>query len=76
MKHLRKHGLIKNSQHGFLPGRSCTTNLLAFFEKVTAEIDGGGSFDTVFLDFAKAFDKVPKERLLKKVKAHVSLENC
>jgi ribonucleases P/MRP protein subunit RPP40 len=69
MKHLKKHGLIRNSQHGFLPGRSCTTNLLAFFEKVTAEIDGGGSFDTVFLDFAKAFDKVPKERLLKKVKA-------
>jgi Reverse transcriptase (RNA-dependent DNA polymerase)/Endonuclease-reverse transcriptase len=70
LKHLKKHGLIKNSQHGFLPGRSCTTNLLAFFEKVTAEIDGGGSFDTIFLDFAKAFDKVPKERLLKKVKAH------
>jgi Endonuclease-reverse transcriptase/Reverse transcriptase (RNA-dependent DNA polymerase) len=60
MKHLKKHGLIRNIQHGFLPGRSCTTNLLTFFEKVTAEIDNGGSFDTVFLDFAKAFDKCQK----------------
>jgi hypothetical protein len=37
---------------------------------VTSSIDNGQSFDTVFLDFAKAFDKVPAERLLKKVKAH------
>jgi hypothetical protein len=68
--HLKKHKLIRNSQHGFLPGRNCTTNLLSFFEKVTSSIDDGKSFDTVFLDFAKAFDKVPAERLLKKVKAH------
>jgi Reverse transcriptase (RNA-dependent DNA polymerase)/Endonuclease-reverse transcriptase len=70
MEHLRKHKLIRNSQHGFLPGRSCATNLLSFFEKVTSEVDSGHAFDAIFLDFAKAFDKVPTERLLKKVKAH------
>jgi hypothetical protein len=43
--------------------------LLAFFDKVIAAVDEGKSFDAVFLDFAKAFDKVPRERLLKKVKA-------
>jgi hypothetical protein len=70
MDHLKKHKLIRGSQHGFLPGRNCTTNLLSFFEKVTSSIDSGRAFDTVFLDFAKAFDKVPAERLLKKVRAH------
>jgi hypothetical protein len=70
MVHLKKHKLIRNSQHGFLPGRNCTTNLLSFFEKVTSQVDSGGAFDAIFLDFAKAFDKVPTARLLKKVKAH------
>jgi hypothetical protein len=70
MSHLKKHKLIKNSQHGFLSGRNCSTNLLAFFEKVTREVDSGQSFDAIFLDFAKAFDKVPTRRLLKKVRAH------
>jgi hypothetical protein len=46
-------------------GKSCTTNLLSFFEKATAAVDRGESFDAVFLDFAKAFDKVPRKRLLK-----------
>jgi hypothetical protein len=70
MIHLKRHKLIRNSQHGFLPGRNCTTNLLSFFEKVTSQVDSGGAFDTIFLDVGKAFDKVPKARLFKKVKAH------
>jgi hypothetical protein len=70
MGHLKKHKLIKNTQHGFLPGRNCTTNLLSFFEKVTKAVDSGRAFDAIFLDFAKAFDKVPTRRLLKKIRAH------
>ena len=46
------------------------TNLLKFFEKVTDEIDKGKPFDCIYLDFAKAFDKVPHFRLIKKLKAH------
>ena len=42
-----------------MPGRSCCTNLLEFLETVTKVIDAGKPFDVVFLDFAKAFDKVP-----------------
>jgi len=70
MSHLEKNNLITASQHGFFPGRSCTTNLLEFLEGVTAKIDEGKPVDVVFLDFAKAFDKVPKERLLEKLGAH------
>ena len=70
VSHLDVNSLIRKNQHGFMAGRSCTTNLLEFLEKVTASVDKGTPFDTVFLDFAKAFDKVPTERLLKKLQAH------
>ena len=53
-----------------MPGKSCTTNLLEFMEKATKVVDAGLPFDVVFLDFAKAFDKVPRERLLEKLRAH------
>ncbi len=33
-------------------------------------IDSGKPIDVIFLDFAKAFDKVPRERLLEKLRAH------
>eukprot|EP00061_Rhincodon_typus_P018373 g47525.t1 len=33
--HLKKHGLIRGRQHGFVQGRSCLTNLIEFFEDVT-----------------------------------------
>ena len=67
--HLDRHGLIQKSQHGFMRGRSCTSNLLSFLEKVTEATDRGEAIDVVFLDFAKAFDKVPTQRLLRKLRA-------
>lgn len=70
MQHLLRNNLLNDSQHGFMPQKSCCTNLLEFFETVTSVIDQGEPFDAIFLDFAKAFDKVPKERLLEKLKAH------
>jgi Reverse transcriptase (RNA-dependent DNA polymerase) len=69
MDHLSSNGLLEDSQHGFVPGRSCATNLIEFMDFVTAKMDAGGSVDTVFLDFAKAFDKVPHKRLIEKLKA-------
>jgi len=68
--HLERHQLLKESQHGFRRGRSCLTNLLAFLDKVTGIVDDGESVDVIFLDFAKAFDKVPHHRLLKKLTSH------
>ena len=59
VNHLEKFNLIRDSQHGFLSGRSCTTNLLAFLEEVTLAVDSGIPVDVIYLDFAKAFDKVP-----------------
>jgi len=68
--HLESKCLINDSQHGFRKGRLCLTNLLTFLEKVTGYIDSGSNVDTVFLDFAKAFDKVPHYRLAMKLASH------
>ena len=68
--HLETNGLISPSQHGFMSGRSCCTNLIEFMEAVTRGVDEGAPVDVIYLDFAKAFDKVPKERLLEKMRAH------
>ena len=69
MGHLTANNLLSGCQHGFVSGRSCTTNLLSTLETWTLMIDEGSSVDAIYLDFAKAFDSVPHERLLKKVEA-------
>jgi len=58
---------INKTQHGFLPKRSCVTNLLTFLEETTKNIDEGTPTDVVYLDFSKAFDTVPHQRLLIKM---------
>ena len=68
--HLDKHNLIGDSQHGFRKGRSCLTNLLLFMDDITQYVDKGYPVDIIYLDFAKAFDKVPHYRLIQKLKAH------
>ena len=69
LEHFDRNNLILPTQHGFVPGRSCATNLIEFFETVTGAVDEGCPVDVVFLDFAKAFDKVPKGPLLAKLRA-------
>ena len=69
VNYLTVHSLIKNTQHGFVAKRSCTTNLLEFLETVTKIADDGHPLDIIYLDFAKAFDKVPHRRLLNKMRA-------
>ena len=51
--HLVRESLIKDSQHGFIKNRSCTTNLLSFLEKITQEVDNGNPVDICYLDFSK-----------------------
>ena len=70
VEHLTENKLIKESQHGFTAGRSCITNLLEFLEEVTKTVDEGSPCDIIYMDFQKAFDKVPHQRLIKKLEKH------
>jgi hypothetical protein len=49
-------------------GRSCATNQIRFLESVKEVKDGGKSVDLIYLDFSKAFDKVPHKKLLAKLR--------
>ena len=70
MEHLIKNSLISDAQHGFVPGRSTQTQLLVHFKDAFEALEEGSRLDTVFLDFAKAFDKVDHTILLKKIAKH------
>ena len=62
--------LIYSSQHGFTMGKSCLTNLIEFFYRIFEWYDKGDSLDIIYLDFSKAFDKVPYKRLIKKLEGY------
>ena len=53
-----------------MPGRSTQTQLLCHYNDIYEALTEGKRLDTVFLDFAKAFDKVDHTILLEKVKKH------
>ena len=67
INHVQNNKLFHISQHGFLPRNSCLTNLLTFLDKLTEAIEENTALDIVYLDFAKAFDSVPHERLHQKL---------
>jgi len=49
-------------------GSSCLTNLLTFLDKVLHSVNEGYPVDVVFLDPAKAFDKVPHHEIIGEIK--------
>jgi len=70
VSYLEGSRLIQNTQHGFRKGRSCLTNLLDFLNFATEQFDQGNQVDVAYLDFSKAFDKVPHKRLMIQLQSH------
>ena len=70
LEHLVNNEMFNDGQHGFVPGRSTQTQLLSHFNDIYDTLMEGKRLDTIFLDFAKAFDKVDHAILLEKVKKH------
>ena len=73
---LSDKNIFCTQQHGFTYHKSCFTNLLETFEDWTKSNDQGLSTDIVFLDFKKAFDSVPHQRLLIKLMGYGIQNNC
>ena len=70
LSHMIENGYLSDYPHGFIHGRSCTTQLLKVIDAWTEILDQGGTIDVAYLDFAKAFDTVPHQRLLIKLVAY------
>ena len=68
MKHLDRHGILSDAQHGFRARRSCTTQLILTIQDLAKGVDDREQVGVVLLDFSKAFDRVPHMRLLHKLK--------
>ena len=68
VSHMSNNNLFSKKQHGFVPQRNCMSNLLICIEKWTSMIELGLPIDIIYTDCAKAFDSVPHQRLLQKIK--------
>lgn len=67
MKFLTEHNFFFINQHGFLHGRSCETQLFELINDLHHSVHCLHQIDAIFVDFAKAFDKVPHLRLVHKL---------
>lgn len=67
MRHLDTHSLLTECQFGFRRRRSCESQLLITVQDLAAGLRDKQQIDAILLDFSKAFDRVPHERLLLKL---------
>ncbi len=65
MSHIQN--LHSAAQHGFLRGKSCTSQLLSVLLRISQNLDLGKQTDILYFDIAKAFDTVDHKLLLNKL---------
>ena len=67
LTHLEDHKILTDLQHGFRSGISCETQLVTTLQDL-AQMHNKKGIDIVILDLSKAFDTVPHDGLLSKLK--------
>jgi hypothetical protein len=68
MGHLDQHHILTDRQFGFRKRHSCDAQLILTIQDLASSLDSGQQIDAILLDFSKAFDKVPHQRLLHKAR--------
>jgi hypothetical protein len=70
MKHMKKNKLFTNKQFGFINGRATGLQLIKVLNEWTEALERNNYVDCIYMDFQKAFDTVPHNRLLLKLAAY------
>ena len=65
---------ILDLQHGFLPGRSCETQLIPFYNDLALSLNNCSRIDVIYFDFSKAFDSVNHDIILNKLKYQFNID--
>ena len=68
VSYLERNQLMDVNQHGSRAGKSTLSQLLEHQDEILAALENGENFDSVYLDFSKAFDKCDHGILLHKIK--------
>ena len=58
VEHMTRNNFFSSEQHGFIKGKSCTTQLLEILEDLTEILDEGKDVDVIYLDLCKTFEKI------------------
>ena len=74
MNHFDSHSILSDKQHGFKSKHSCESQLIMTVNDLVLSLDNRSQTDMIIMDFSKAFDSIPHNRLLLKLN-HLGIQN-